>query len=264
MKQLAALLAGFLLALPSVAHATGADDVWPGIRKDLFAERAIAEEDGTLTLEAPYRAEDAAIVPITVRIPAAVAASTRSLTLVVEKNPMPMVAKFTFGSAAGTSERVLSTRVRIDMYSNVRAIIETDDGKLHMTTRFVKAAGGCSAPALKDADEALAQLGKMKVKGIEAPMSPAVREAQVMIRHPNYSGMQMNQLTGLYIPAKYVSEIEVRRGSELVFQMEGGISLSEDPNIRFTYAAAASEALEVTAKDTDGKVFTARYEPSGS
>ena len=85
-----------------------------------------------------------------------------------------------------------------------------------------------------------------------------------MISHPNYSGMQMNQLTGLYIPAKYVSEIEVRRGSELVFQMEGGISLSEDPNIRFTYAAAASEALEVTAKDTDGKVFTARYEPSGS
>ena len=40
-----------------------------------------------------------------------------------------------------------------------------------------------------------------------------------MIRHPNYSGMQMNQLTGLYIPAKYVSEIDVRQGSDLVFRI---------------------------------------------
>jgi sulfur-oxidizing protein SoxY len=86
-----------------------------------------------------------------------------------------------------------------------------------------------------------------------------------MIRHPNYSGMQMNQLTGLYIPAKYVSEINVRRGGELVFRMEGGISMSEDPNIRFTYAEGAGEPLQVTAKDSDGRVFTANSAPkSGS
>jgi len=255
-------LASLMLGLPALAHAAD-DDLWPGIRKDLFEARTIVEDDGTLALEAPYRADDAALVPITVRIPAAVAPSVRSLILIVEKNPMPMVAKFTYGSAAGGGERMISTRVRIDMYSNVRAVIETDDGKLHMATKFVKAAGGCSAPALKDADEALAQLGKIRLKGIPA-QSSASREAQVMIRHPNYSGMQMNQLTGLYIPAKYVSEMEIKRGGELVFRMEGGISLSEDPNIRFTYAGAANEPLDVRATDTDGKEFTARYEPAGS
>lgn len=249
---------------PAYAQAPVEEDMWPGIRKELYAQRAIAEEDGAVTLEAPVRAEDAAVVPITMRIPAKIAANAKALTLVIEKNPMPVAATFTFGPAAGQGERVISTRVRVDMYSNVRAILETSDGELHMATKFVKAAGGCSAPALKDAEEALAQLGKMKLRLHQAHQSPMTQEAQVMIRHPNYSGMQMNQLTGLYIPAKYVQQIEVKRGDEVVFKMEGGISLSENPNIRFTYAPGADNEIVVTAKDTDGSVFTARHTPKGS
>ena len=41
-----------------------------------------------------------------------------------------------------------------------------------------------------------------------------------MIRHPNYTGMQMDQLTREYTPAKFVQEIEVKRGGELVFRMD--------------------------------------------
>lgn len=249
---------------PAYAQAPVEEDMWPGIHKELYAQRAIAEEDGAVTLEAPIRAEDAAVVPITMRIPAKLAASAKALTLVIEKNPMPVAATFTFGPAAGQGERVISTRVRVDMYSNVRAILETNDGELHMATKFVKAAGGCSAPALKDAEEALAQLGKMKLRLHQTDQSPMTQEAQVMIRHPNYSGMQMNQLTGLYIPAKYVQQIEVKRGNEVVFKMAGGISLSENPNIRFTYAPGADNEIVVTAKDTDGSVFTARHTPKGS
>ena len=85
-----------------------------------------------------------------------------------------------------------------------------------------------------------------------------------MVRHPNYSGMQMNQLTGLYIPAKYVERIEVRKGDKLVFDMEGGISLSEDPNIRFTYERTANGPLSVVAKDTDGRTFQTKLDPQGS
>lgn len=244
------------------------DDPWPGIAKDVFTGKQI-EDSNEIAIDAPYRAEDAGVVPIAIKLPAALAEKTAKLTLVIDKNPMPVVAAFAFGSGAGKGERVISTRVRFDNYSTLRAIVETSDGKLLMASRFVKAAGGCSAPALKDADEALASVGKMQVKMLGAEQSqgatPAMREAQLMIRHPNYSGMQMNQLTGLYIPAKYVRLIEVKRGDELVFTMEGGISLSEDPNIRFTYASGgASDAIDVTATDTDGKVFTGRAEPKNS
>lgn len=258
------LLLTVITAAPSFAQAPPEEDYWPGIRSELYDARTIAEEDGKITLEAPVRAEDAAVVPITMSIPADIAANAKALTLIIEKNPMPIAATFTFGPAAGSGERVISTRVRVDMYSNVRAVLETNDGALHMATKFVKAAGGCSAPALKDAEEALAQLGKMKLRLNDANQSPIMQQAQVMIRHPNYSGMQMNQLTGLYIPAKYVEEMEVKRGNDTIFTMTGGISLSENPNIRFTYGRDANDEITVTAKDTDGKVFTVRQAPTGS
>ena len=244
-------------------------DPWPGIRKDVFEARQI-EESQALVLDAPYRAEDAGVVPISIKIPAEIAASVKKLTLIIDKNPMPVVAAFTFGAAAGAGERVISTRVRFDNYSNLRAIAETNDGRLLMVSRFVKAAGGCAAPALKDADQALASIGKMQIKMLDADQSAgasvAMREAQLMIRHPNYSGMQMNQLTGFFIPAKFVQKIEVMRGDEMVFTMEGGISISEDPNIRFTYGTgpAGGDRIEVTATDTDGKVFKGRAEPKNS
>jgi sulfur-oxidizing protein SoxY len=50
----------------------------------------------------------------------------------------------------------------------------------------------------------------------------------------------------------------VKRGDDLVFRMEGGISISEDPNFRFTFAHAQDDTLEVTAKDTEGETFSAK------
>jgi sulfur-oxidizing protein SoxY len=259
------LLAACLgLAWCGTARAAEEPDIWPALQADIFGAREVTENASAIALEAPYRAEDAALVPLTVRMPADIAASATKLTLIIDKNPAPVVAEFTFGPAAGSGERMLSTRVRIDMYSNVRAVVETADGKLFMATKFVKAAGGCSAPALKDADAALAEAGKMQVKTFETAAPSEMREGQLMIRHPQYSGLQMNQATGLYIPAKFVRSIDVLRGDALIFHMEGGISLSENPNIRFTYGAGGDETLEVTARDTDGRTFTGRAGPKGS
>ncbi len=254
-----------LIAAAGMAGAYAADeeDIWPALQKDLFGDRAVVEDPSAVVLEAPYRAEDAALVPLTIRIPAASTASAKKLFLVIDKNPAPLVADFTFGPAAGAGERVLETRVRVDMYSNIRAVIETGDGKLLMATKFVKAAGGCSAPALKDTDAALAEAGKMQIKHLAAT-ADGQREGQIKIRHPQYSGLQLNQATGYYIPAKFLRVIDVARGGERVFRMEGGISLSEDPNIRFTYAAGGDDTLEVTAEDTDGKVFKGQAGPKGS
>src|SRR6516165_9492649 len=101
-------------------------------------------------------------------------------------DPAPVAATFTLGPHAGTSS--LSTRVRVDSYTNVHAVAELSDGKLYGVAAFVKASGGCSAPAAKNADEAQANLGQMKLRQFaRAGDAPAggMREAQIMIRHPN-------------------------------------------------------------------------------
>jgi sulfur-oxidizing protein SoxY len=146
--------------------------------------------------------------------------------------------------------------VRVNSYSWVRAIAETSDGALHMTKAYVKAAGGCSAPASKDPAEALANLGQMRFRAF------AERgDAQVQLRHPNYSGLQMDQVTRHYTPAWFVESLSVRQGDTPLFSMTGGISISEDPTFRFSYASTG-EPVSVEARDTEGRVFRQTF-PAG-
>src|SRR5260370_1272101 len=62
----AAGLAFCLGAGPLVA-ATEPDDPWPGLAQDIFKGRPLADGSGVIAIEMPYRAEDAAIVPVTLR-----------------------------------------------------------------------------------------------------------------------------------------------------------------------------------------------------
>ena len=242
-------------------------ETWESLRHDVFGDRPIADGGGWLTVEAPYRAEDAAIVPVTIRQDADAPHRVTALHLIVDENPAPVAATFTFGPAMPTLD--FHTRVRVDQYSNVRAIAETEAGELFMAGRFVKASGGCSAPSLKDAEAAMAHIGKLKVRyfptsDAKPKRSGELREAQVMMRHPNYSGLQMNQVTQLFIPAHFVDALEVHQGDELVFRMEAGISISEDPVFRFHYRDNGAEAFTVKASDTDGEVYEGSFAKSGS
>jgi len=127
-----------------------------------------------------------------------------------------------------------------------------------MIKTYVKASGGCSAPAAKNADEAKARIGQMRYRQFakqgEGPVSGA-REAQIMIGHPNNSGLQMDQVTQLYIPAFFINELRLTQDDSLVLAMEGGISISEDPNIRFTYVSNGAKSFRAKARDTDGHIF---------
>ena len=261
------LLAGFavLAALPARADQQPSplqpSETWDEISYNVIGDAEVRDGSGLYTLEAPFRAEDAATVPVHI-IQAAGAPDARRLFLVVDENPAPVAAEFTFGPAMSPLD--LEARVRVDAYSNVRAIVEAADGALYMTGRFVRASGGCSAPAAKDAVAALEALGQMKIRwyDTDAALPPDRRMAQVMLRHPNNSGMQRNQVSLLYIPARFVDTMEVRQGDELLFSMTGGISISEDPTFRFAYTDTGAGDLSVVATDTDGAVFKGTFPPT--
>ncbi|HPG88459.1 MAG TPA: quinoprotein dehydrogenase-associated SoxYZ-like carrier [Hyphomicrobium sp.] len=263
----AALTAAMFSAAPAFADSTdGADEqYWQSLRKDVFGTRELLDGANMFALEAPGRAEDAAVVPLSVKLPATFAKDVTKLTLIIDKNPSPVVGTFEYGPAAGKGDRMLSTRVRMDQYSEVRAIAETSDGKLYMVSKFVKASGGCSAPASKDAEEAAKSLGKMQIKtAIGKSSSGLTPEAQIAIKHPNTTGMQMDQLSRAYAPARFINKIEVKTGANVVFKVEGGISFSEDPSIRFSYDGNPSDPMEVTAEDSDGTKFAGRSAASPS
>src|SRR5262249_35272455 len=157
----------------------------------------------------PGRAEDAAIVPVTIRstLPPGDMRRVKAFTIVIDENPAPVAAVFHIGPNAVVPS--ISTRVRIDSYTNVHAVAELNDGNLYVVKTYVKASGGCSAPSVKSADKA--GVGQMRfrqfAKGTDATGN--LRDAQIMIRHPNNSGLQMDQITRLYTPAYFVQSVKI-------------------------------------------------------
>lgn len=254
----ALLIAGLLAAAPALADDRPSplqpSQSWEAIRGDVAAPGEIRDGTALYPLDAPMRAEDAAAVPV--RVAAAPGApAVRKLTLVIDENPAPVAATFELGAAMQPLD--LEIRLRVDAYSNVRALVETEDGSQYMTGRFVRASGGCSAPAATDAAAAKASLGQMKVRWFDTS-ADGRREAQVMLRHPNNSGMQRDQLTLLFIPADFVDELRVAQGDETLFTVTGGISISENPTFRFRYRPNGAP-LVLRATDTDGGVYQGSF-----
>ena len=233
-----------------------ASEVWKKVRASLFEARPITSPaDDVLLLDAPARAEDAAIVPISIRTRFAQSPSryVDRLWLVIDNNPSPISAIFTFTPQSGRAD--IETRVRIDEYTHVRAIAETNDGKLYMTTRFVKASGGCSAPPSKDPQAALATLGRMKfrVEGEVDQNKPVL--AQLMISHPNSSGLAMDQATRQFTPSHFVRKVDVSYAGKPVMSADIDFSISENPNFRFYFVPQGAGELKAEVVDSNDLRF---------
>ena len=267
--MLAALLAATplagMLASPAAAQSAQADPdkpeaTWASIRGDIFPSAKITDAGNAVRIDAPGRAEDAALVPLTLalELPKDDPRTLKAVTLIIDENPAPVAGRFAFGD--GIRNFSLSVRVRVNSYSWVRAVAETSDGALIMTKAYVKAAGGCSAPATKDTAESIAKLGEIRFRSFADSGRP---EAQVQIRHPNFSGLQMDEATRGYTPAWFVREVQVKQGAKLIFAMEGGISISEDPTFRFSFTPSA-DPVSVRAEDTEGKIFARTFPGNGS
>ena len=241
-----------LAALAGATHAQASDpEAWNKIRTSLFQDRAIEEASGDLLrLDAPNRAEDAAVVPIGLHtgIEQGSQRYVQKAWLIIDQNPAPVAATFTYTPDSGRAD--IETRVRVNEYTLIRAVAELNDGSLHMVSRFVKASGGCSAPAGKDPAEAAASLGRMKVK-VDGEMQlgkPTL--AQLMISHPNDSGLAMDQLSRNYTPAHFVRELQVSYAGTPVMTAEVDISISENPNFRFYFVPHGAGELSVEAVDS--------------
>jgi sulfur-oxidizing protein SoxY len=225
---------------------------WDDLSHALFGDRAVKDGNPLLHIEAADRAENAALVPVALHVDDPLAAQVQALYFVIDNNPSPLAAVFHFGPVADRHD--IATRVRIDDYTYLHAIAETADGSLYVAERFIKAAGGCSAPAGNDPALALQRLGKMKIT--LAPRESAAQMVSLLISHPNSSGLQMDQVTRNYIPADFIEKVHVSFAGTPVLDIDGDIALSEDPNFRFALKAAGAGEITVDVDDSNQRHFS--------
>ena len=241
------------------AQAAGEEDLaWnTRLKQQFYGDRPIVEGNQVIELTAPYRAEDPALVPLQIasKIPQAKDRYIKNITLVIDNNPTPFSASFDLTPDSGKAD--IALRARVNAYTNVRAIAETSDGKLYMNKAFVKASGGCSAPIGTDLEVAMARLGKMKFKldGDKAALNQP-NQVQLLISHPNISGMQMDQISRLIKPAHFVDEVKVSFDGKPVLTAKTDIAVSSDPNFRFYFVPDRAGELKAEIKDNLGNHFT--------
>jgi sulfur-oxidizing protein SoxY len=253
---LAALAACATLATARADEAADRAARWQTLSHAVFGTRRLQNGAAILALQAPARAEDAALVPITITMTHGT--DMRGLYLLVDDNPAPMAAHFTFGPAADPAE--IRLRVRVNQYTNMHAVAESKDGTLYDVAQFVKAAGGCSAPAGASVADALKGIGQMKLRALQAFTPGKPLQVQLLVRHPNFNGMQMDQVTRLYTLARFINTIDVSYNGAQVFHLDSDISMSTDPAITFSFVPKDKGDLHVTAHDTDNAVFTKDFD----
>jgi sulfur-oxidizing protein SoxY len=254
---LTVLLLGLFAGRAFAAAEPGDESLWNNtLKPKYFAGKAIEESSAVVKLTAPYRAEDPSLVPLQMAAKFAQSAERyiKTVTLIIDANPAPLAGVFHFTPESGRAD--LATRLRINSYSYVRAIAETNDGKLTMHKVFVKASGGCSAPIGADLEAIMARLGKIKFRLDGAAAKGSATQAQLLISHPNITGMQMDQISRMVQPAHFVDGIKVSYNGKPIFSAETDISISADPNFRFYFVPDAPGELKAEIHDNKGKSYS--------
>ena len=216
-------------------------DSWKEWLKDDLYEEQFLEQTDDIIIKSPYRAIDGGNVPIVI--------TTKSkdlikFTLIIDENPTPCCATFEFVGLLPYIE----TNIRVNAYTHLTVVAEDIDGNLYVNRKFIKAAGGCSATPIVDSD-----VPKNKIDIIDDKLH--FDKKKIQFNHPNYSGLQFNQLTRTEIPADYIDSVVVKT-SKGIFSYEGTIGISQ--NHYFTLYSGNIEKIIYT--DNLGNNYEETYE----
>ncbi|WP_241525542.1 thiosulfate oxidation carrier protein SoxY [Pseudophaeobacter leonis] len=230
---LTALLLGSVLA----SAASAFEPSWSDLRHALYEDQTLTEAGDLIQIDAPYRSALDARTNIGARIMAPDGRMLQSVTVILDENPMPVSAGFTFAQPMAQFD--FDVTMRVNGPTPLHMVARTTEGQLLAKTGFVKTSGqgACAAPPGTDPELALATLGQMEIAFSNAASTSSTQPAslpasmaaslpaslsslssfatspgpqlQLDIQHPSHSGMQMDQISLLYLPARYIETVAV-------------------------------------------------------
>lgn len=258
----AALAALFLFAWPFAASGQAVAAPWPALQQAYFPGKTL-EPASFIHISAPARAASGEQVPFAFRIDHTMTAThyIKSVTVLVDANPVPVTAVFHFTPESGKAE--MATRIRFDTDSPVHVVAEASDGAWYVATVSVKASGGCGGSVAGDDPAIMAAAGKMKLALTGAPGTGAINHARLLIRHPMYTGLQRDLTTHGFRPAYFIERVSVSYNGKPVLVADTSIGISENPTLEFGFVAERPGALAVLLQDNTGATFRQTIDVGG-
>lgn len=217
----------------SLAHAGDARAIFGA--RDMAGALALlggdtALESSAITISAPDVAEDGAVVPIGV---VSTLPDTESITLLVDKNPVPVAAQF-FPQRGTPAE--IQTRIRMSETARVRAIVRAGGQLHHANRQVVVTIGGCGGDLTTAYQRERKTPAPIRLRAVRKDGHTEVR---AVMFHPMETG-QRKDGAGQRIPPHHIVRIQVERNGVAVLTAETGGSLSENPFFGFRLSGGAA------------------------
>ena len=232
------IIFGCIVLLASQVYSkTTTWDEW--LRESIYGDEYLMYDD-SVDIQAPYRALDPAGVEISLRDAGVGIPYYTKMTLIIDENPTPCCAEFEFH---GITPHIL-TNVRVNAYTHLTLVTEDSVGNKRYNKRFIKAAGGCSAPPLLVSDKPFGTIHLLQSNGW----------TKIKIWHPNYSGMQFDQLTRSEIPAEFIEDVKMWVDGVLVWEYRGSIGIAQDVFFMMPIHTVNREVY-IEARDNLGNMF---------
>ena len=226
----------FIFWLASSVYSSSWDDY---LKQEVVGDKTVWY-DNSILLQTPYRALDPAGVEISIYDRAPGITDYTKLTLVIDENPTPCCATFEFWNIVPH----IMTNIRVNAYTDIRVISENNYDALRYNKQYIKAAGGCSAPPVLTSDKPFGTINLIQSNGW----------TKIKIWHPNFSGMQFNQLTRSEIPAEYINKVQMWVDDKLVWEYNGTIGIAQDVFFMMPIYTEGKH-VRVYAKDNLGNEF---------
>ncbi|WP_425073976.1 quinoprotein dehydrogenase-associated SoxYZ-like carrier [Sagittula sp. S175] len=249
-----------------------AGETWDELSEALYGDRALLDGSDMIAIDAPYRTQNDSRTQVAAMIHAPDGLSLGSVTLVLDENPMPVSAVFALDTPQPSF--FFDVTMRVNGPTPLHVVAETTDGRLWVAEGHVKTSGqgACAAPPGTDPKLALETLGRMDLEVTEllpgsagdrlAALANRNKRLDVDIQHPSHSGMQMDQISLLYIPMRYVEDVQIDLDGAGYVDVTGSISLSENPRLGMS-VPGKTRSVDVTMTDTDGTVTKAHKDIAG-
>ena len=262
------LTASMMLTLSRSAFAEADSKLWPVIKEAYFAKREIITAD-FIKINAPARAENGAQVPVSYKIDnlSANGVHIKKLYTFVDGNPIPLTAIYHLSDSLSDlnvqPHLEIFTRIRFEMDAYIHLVAESEDNRLYIVSREVRASGGCGSSDNGDETAIRAAVGKIKLKVGEMDESLKLGSPAYVsfnIKHIMRTGLQRDSATQGYYPAFYIKTTKFTYNNKPLLSVDLGVGTAEDPYFKFNFVPENIGTLMVTAMDNEGKTFMSEIE----
>lgn len=213
------LLAGKLQAAPWFAQAFEAKKTADVMTAYHATAVPLAPE---IRMEAPQKAENGAVVQVEIASPAA-AGEVKSIRLLADANPTPLVASFELGKQVLPK---LVTRIKLAQSGEIIALVQQSAGQLQQQRRqVIVLEDGCAS---NEREEPFASSIKMRAR----PLDADVVELKIIILHPMRTGRSKGD-DGQLVPAHFMQMMQVLLNNQVVVDAQTGTAISRNPYFTF-------------------------------